>query len=310
MTNALGQTTRITAHSGGGLPQTVIDPNGVTSTIAYDARQRLVSRTVQTGAGKLITSYAYDPAGNLIQTTLPDGSFLSSTFDSAHRPTRITDAVGAHVDYLLDALGNRTSATLSDATGTVTLMHTATFDALGRVLNDIGGGGQTTAYAWDNNDNAVAITDPLKHPAKRLIDPLNRIASVTDAAGAVTAIAYDAHDRPTSVTDANGGVTTYSYDGFGDVIQQVSPDSGKTIYRYDLGGNLIQRVDAAGMITNYAWDALDRIATTTYSGTLSSNLVVTPGGAATVRHLGNQPASALYESKCSFCLTAARLSWV
>src|SRR5205807_3203808 len=36
ITNALSQATRITAHTGGGRPLTVIDPNNVTTTHTYD----------------------------------------------------------------------------------------------------------------------------------------------------------------------------------------------------------------------------------------------------------------------------------
>src|SRR5215831_10441927 len=66
LTNALGQITQITQHLPGGLPQTVIDPNGVTTQLTYDDRLRLLTRTILTGAGPLTTAYAYDPAGNLL----------------------------------------------------------------------------------------------------------------------------------------------------------------------------------------------------------------------------------------------------
>src|SRR5262249_46286634 len=50
VTNALGQVTQITQHLPGGLPQTIIDPNGVTTEITYDERLRVLTRTVLTGA--------------------------------------------------------------------------------------------------------------------------------------------------------------------------------------------------------------------------------------------------------------------
>jgi YD repeat-containing protein len=46
ITNALGQTTSITAHTGGGSPLTIVDPNGVTTNLSYDARQRLLTSAV------------------------------------------------------------------------------------------------------------------------------------------------------------------------------------------------------------------------------------------------------------------------
>lgn len=70
ITNALGHVTQITAYDLNGNPLTVIDPNGVTTTLTYDPRQRLTSRTVGTER----TSYDYDGVGQLLKVTLPDGS--------------------------------------------------------------------------------------------------------------------------------------------------------------------------------------------------------------------------------------------
>ena len=53
ITNPLGHVTQITAYDGNGRPLTIIDPNGLTTTLAYDARGRLTSRTV----GGETTSY-------------------------------------------------------------------------------------------------------------------------------------------------------------------------------------------------------------------------------------------------------------
>jgi uncharacterized protein RhaS with RHS repeats len=47
-------------------------------------------------------------------------------------------------------------------------------------------------------------------------------------------------------------------DGFGRVIQEASPDRGVTVYVYDPAGNLAAKTDARGVVTEYAYDALDR----------------------------------------------------
>ena len=38
----LGYVTRVTQHLPGGLPQTIVDPNGVITRMTYDARLRLI----------------------------------------------------------------------------------------------------------------------------------------------------------------------------------------------------------------------------------------------------------------------------
>jgi RHS repeat-associated protein len=274
-TNALGQTTQITQHLPGGLPQTIVDANGVTTTLTYDQRLRLLSSTVATAAGPLATSYTYDAAGNRLSITQPDGSALANKYDTAHRLMGVTDLLNQGGAYTLDALGDRTQTRVADPSGVLQRTHSAKFDGLGRLLQDIGGAGQTTSYAYDSNDNALTITDPLGHATHRAFDALNRPIALTDAAGGVTRTSYDAHDRPVSVTDPNGGATTYVYDGFGDVIQRVSPDSGTTVYHYDLDGNVAQRVDGTGAITNYTYDALDRVTAISYPADAAENVAYT-----------------------------------
>jgi YD repeat-containing protein len=267
--------TQTTQHTGGGLPLTIVDPNGVTTDLTYDARLRPASLTVHTGTGPLTTTYSYDAAGNLIQLTQPDGSATAKTYDSAHRPVAVTDLLNQQIHYTLDALGNRTQTLILDGGSNTTGKHSATFDALGRMRQDIGGVGQTTTYAYDANGNRSNITDPLGRVTTQAHDALNRRVQLTDPAGGVTALAYDAQDHLVKVTDPNSHATSYVYDGFGDTIGTVSPESGNTVFYYDAAGNLVQRLDAAGVVTNYAYDALNRLTSRSYPGNASENVALT-----------------------------------
>jgi RHS repeat-associated protein len=55
----------------------------------------------------------------------------------------------------------------------------------------------------------------------------------------------------------------------------VSPDSGTSVYRYDLDGNSTQRVDGGGAVTNYTYDALDRVITAAYPTGAAENVTYT-----------------------------------
>ena len=132
VTNARGQKTRVTQHTPGGLPLTIVDPNGVVTHLTYDKRQRLTSETVDTAGGARKTSYTYDPAGNLTAVTLPGGAKLTYAYDAANRLVRTTDLFGQKISQTLNALGDPTLTQISNAGG-VTFKRSASYDALGRL---------------------------------------------------------------------------------------------------------------------------------------------------------------------------------
>jgi YD repeat-containing protein len=123
----------------------------------------LTSTVSATGQPSFTTAWAYDPAENLTSVTLPDNSKLTYGYDSAHRLISVTDLFSNNIGYTLDPLGDVTLTNVSNPTPTITRTHSGVFDALGRMLQDIGGAGQTTTYTYDNNGNALTITDPNKN---------------------------------------------------------------------------------------------------------------------------------------------------
>lgn len=277
ITDALSHVASITSHTGGGRPLTIVDPNGatngMTTTFTYDARQRLIGRAVASSAGTHTTTYTLDPAGNLTKVTLPDSSYIQYVYDTAHRATKATNALGEYQTYTLDALGDKTQINTFDSSNAQWRQQSQTFDALGRQLTYVGGGGlNTTTYTYDKDGNTLTVKDGNNHTTTRTFDALNRLSTVTDANSGVTQFAYDAHDRATSITDANSHVTTSVYNGFGDTIQTASPDSGTTVFHFDADSNVTQTVDGAGVTANMTYDALDRISTRYFPADSSQNL--------------------------------------
>lgn len=247
----------------------------MTTTLAYDPRQRLTSSQVSGTGGTFTTQYTLAPDGTLSKLTRPDGSYLAYTYFQSHDLWKVADALGNLSVLSSDGLDDVTQLQFFDSTNTLYRNHAAAYDAIGRKLVDVGGVGQTTTMTYDPNGNILTVTDPLSHTTTQTYDALNRMTQSTDANGGVTGMTYDAHNRPLTVTDANGHTTAYTYDGFGDLIQQASPDSGTTVFYYDLDGNLKQKVDAAGIVTNHTYDALDRILTTTYPADAAENVAFT-----------------------------------
>ena len=255
ISNALGHLTEITDYNAHGQPLTIVDPNGLVTTLAYDARQRLTSRTV----GSETTSYDYDGVGQLTKVTLPDGSFLSYTYDAAHRLTGMQDSLGNRIAYTLDAMGNRTQEQVFDPGNSLAQTRGRVFNNLNRLFQEIGAASQVTEYGYDNQGNVTSVKDPLNRVTGNQYDALNRLRQVTDPGLGVTQYAYNGLDALTSVTDPRNLATGYAVDGLGNLNQQVSPDTGTTANTYDAAGNLLTQTDAKGQVTAYAYDALNRV---------------------------------------------------
>ena len=255
VTNALSQSTQITAYNGHGQPLRIVDPNGLVATMAYDTRQRLTSRTV----GSETTVYQYDSVGQLTKVTLPDTSFLSYSYDAAHRLTGMQDNLGNRIAYTLNAMGSRTQEQVFDPANTLAQTRSRVYSNLNRLFQELGASSQITEYTYDNQGNVLTVKDPLNHITTNQYDPLNRVKQITNPNAGVTQYAYNGLDQLTQVSDPRALVTTYAVDGLGNLNLQVSPDTGLTTNTYDAAGNLLTQTDAKGQLTTYAYDALNRV---------------------------------------------------
>jgi len=262
ITNAAGHVTSITAYNLHGQPLTIVDANGLTTTLTYDVRQRLKTRTV----GGELTTYDYDLAGQLTKVTLPDGSFLSYTYDGAHRLTGLQDNLGNKIGYTLDAMGNRTLEEVRDPANALAQTRSRVFSNLNRLFQEIGASSQTTEYTYDDQGNVLTVKDPLNRITTSQYDALNRLKQVTSPSpiSAVTQYGYDGRDQLVTVTDPRSLVTGYTVNGLGNLTQEASPDTGTTTSTHDLAGNLLTQTDAKSQTTTYAYDALDRVTSITF----------------------------------------------
>ncbi len=268
VTNALGHVTQLSNFDTYGNPQTLIDANGVTTTLTYTP-QGWLSSTSTAGSS---TSFEHDAIGQITKVTRGNGSWLQYAWDDARRLKSITNNLGEKVEYDYDPMGNRTAQRLNDASGLLTQQQSWVYDELGRLLRAVGAHGQTRQYGYDLNDNLAVGTTPKQHSTTNSYDALDRLVTSTDPLNGVTTLGYDAQDNLTQVSDPRGVTTQYRYDGLGNLTQLVSPDSGTTKFAHDAAGNVIRKTDARGLVTNYSYDALNRLTSKSYPANPALNV--------------------------------------
>ena len=273
-TNGLNHVTTFNSYNAHGQPLTITDPSGVVTTLAYDSRQRLTSRTV---AGEQ-TIFQYWPTGLLRKLTLPDASYVEYGYDAAHRLTALADSQGNRIEYTLDAMDNRIEEKVFDPSNALSRKRSQVFNQLSRLAQQFTASGSlsgATTFEYDNSGNLITQAAPLGRTSSSSYDALNRLAQATDTAGGTTQYGYNALDQLISVTDPRTLATAYTYNGLGDLKQQVSPDTGTTTNTYDSSGNLATSTDARSVITTYTYDALNRVKTAAFKKGVTTDQTIT-----------------------------------
>jgi RHS repeat-associated protein len=275
VTNQVSQTTTVSAWNGRGQPLTLVDANGVTTTMTYDIRGRLLTATINPGSSQSQYLFEYDAIGNLSKITLPEGGFLSYTYDDGGRLTLITNDRGQTQTFVNNALGDPTAVTVKTSGASISAQQSYAYDELGRLIQSIGAGSQTTGFTYDKVGNQTQKSDARSKVFQRAYDPLNRVITQTNPQSQTVQYAYNPADKLTSHKDGRALETTRIVDGFGQVIRETSPDRGTLTYWYDAAGNLTKVTDGDGQETNYTYDAAGRRLTESFAGASAETITYT-----------------------------------
>ncbi|MEW6415978.1 MAG: DUF6531 domain-containing protein, partial [Pseudomonadota bacterium] len=259
ITNALGHITRYDEYDPHGRVTKTTDPNGLVTTFSYTPRGWLETRNV----GGEVTRLDYDGVGQVIRVTGPDGSHVGFEYDAAHRLTAIVAQDGSRLTYTLDNAGNRIKEEITGPDGGyVYYTHRRTFDALGRLWQDIGAYNQTVTYQYDAQGNLKQIDGARTDVAdltRNTYDNLDRLTQTLNADNGIEQTTVNALDQTTRIVDPANQATQHTVNALGDILQTVSADTGTTVRTYDAAGNLKTERDARNVTVTYTWDALNRL---------------------------------------------------
>ncbi|MCP3935213.1 MAG: RHS repeat protein, partial [Actinomycetia bacterium] len=211
---------------------------------------------------ELKTKLAYDAASNLTMIEDPLGRVTTRQFDHAERLFEITDAVGNRTELTLDTAGNATRQQTHelDPMGEETLVvHTATFDALGRRTTTSDSLENTYEVRYDARHQPTLVTDPEGYETSHTYDGLDRRTQELKPNGIKVDYEYDKSSRLTGYFDAFGKATRWSYDAVNRQTSVTYPDTHVESYEYDGAHNLRRRVDQNGNTITQGFDLANRL---------------------------------------------------
>jgi RHS repeat-associated protein len=269
---------------------------------SYDSDGDLISTTTPAptvgGSGET-TTCTYDPAGNMLTSTDPDGVTTTLTYAPTGAPTTVAySGSSAHsVSYSYDADGNMTGMT--DATGTSSYVY----DPFGELTSATDGAGQTVGYTYDADGDTTGITYPLPATATWAstdtvnygYDHADQLTSVTDFNGHQIILGNTPDGLPDSAAlGSTGDTITTSYDPTDSPSLITLKNSSSTLQSFAYtdapAGNITAEADGPGTqsAASYTYDGKGRLLSMTpagsstakyYSFDASGNLTTLPTGA-------------------------------
>ncbi|MDQ8817419.1 DNRLRE domain-containing protein [Streptococcus ruminantium] len=188
------------------------DGTGAVSTLSYSDGQ-----TVTTDANGQQTTYTYDTFYRTKGISYPDGSSVRKTYDSNNRLASKTNELGQTTSYTYDSQGNILTETRFDGA-----VKTSTYDRNNHLLSVTDFAGHTTSHTYDNKGNLLSTTLADGSTIAYTVDEQGRILSTKDARGNTVQLAYDGA-KLVKVTNSAGGVTTLAYNAHNQVTTITNP---------------------------------------------------------------------------------------
>jgi RHS repeat-associated protein len=228
-TTTFGSTKRVIQYNQFDRPSRITDGAGNEYRFDYDANGRMVELHTPGGTE---CGFGYSEQGALSELREPSGNII-------------------RIDR------NIFSTTVEDSLGRLAL---CTYDLMGRPLEFVNSGGQTTRFTWAPNGDFKTLVlpdgseinyywDAGGYPSEIDSGRGSRVRLGSDwfghplwietAHGGRYTITWDSECRPKSMRDANGAVATYSFDVVGRITSLVTFSGREIVAEYDDNDNQV-----------------------------------------------------------------------
>lgn len=253
----------------------------------------------------LIVSYSYDPEGNLLKITNPEGDTMGFGYDSNNRQITKCNGEGECWEYIYDACdecgnvteilepnGNRivheydehkqlikttdNLGTLTekryDKLGNLVWDHTPgrgaimyEYDIAGKVVRKYDSTGVGHRFTYDIAGNKITETDSLGNINEYGYDQIGNVIWTRNALGDSVKSQYDANSRIVAMIDPDGNTTTFSFNATGRIVATIYPNNDIDSIYYNKAGLIIRKKDHNEIYTDFIYDDAERIINKTYS---------------------------------------------
>lgn len=228
----------------------ITDRNDNTVSLEYDADWRLTRLTDASGRS---VSFTYDGQGHCTTIATFTGASISFQYDAAGNLQRSQDMAANVTTYAYDVANRLTSMT---AVGKTTQFAYGSLDGRPYLESLTNANGVTRQYAPVGRD--TRLTEP-GGDVRSYKSAFGKTGTLTDEAGGVTTVSYNALQLPARVTDPRGYTRGYAYDMDGNPTKVTDADGKSFTLGYDAAGNLASHVDALGNRWSYEYDAKNNL---------------------------------------------------
>jgi RHS repeat-associated protein len=243
-----------------------------------------------------VSTYFFNPAGQLLQELSPAGAVTTTQYDEHGRPVAVIYPDAAQISYSYNETGDRVAMT--DEAGAAIQME---YDSLHLPVKFIDANSAEYQWEYDERGNLLAMRNPLgstwryvrdqrglvseAHTPGGLVvkhrydtrmrweeaedqislierieyDDLGEIKSVTNAAGQQKQYERDRLGRVTRATYEDGYTCEFRYNGIGLLLARRGAGNDRELYRYDALGRIVEHINAMDSVMRFEYDTEDHL---------------------------------------------------
>jgi len=238
-----------------GLPSSIVQPSGHTTTFNYDAADRLSSRADPVAT----TSFQFDANNNLTNITESSVSY-PRTYDAYNRIVKYVDGSGNVFQYQYDANNNLTNLIYPGGNHVNYL-----YDALNRLTNVVDWAGRKTSYMYDLAGHMTNMVRPNGTVRVVTYDAAGEIGSILEKTSAGNGIAYFQYTNDLSGRIQSEFIAPYPHPySLPNRTMTFDNDDrlatvGGTSVTMDVDGNMTYGPGTNNIFGTYSYDARNRL---------------------------------------------------